>query len=269
MKREEILIEVDELMALAADSAVKIYDATFFLGRPEGEPTAYDNYLQGHIPQAAFFDHQAFSDKTSKYLFALLNDAALATQIGSIGIDNESTVVLYSASDIVWATRAWWILRYAGVNNVRVLNGGLPAWQNAGGELHSGAFNYPVTTFTAAPRQGMFASKEEVQAAINNGQVCTLNALPYEAYAKAHIVGSSNSPCMKLLDSGKAFLPNETIAATLSPTIAGKRVLSYCGGGIAATANAVGCLLAGHENVAVYDGSMSEWTGEQLPVSSV
>ena len=83
---------------------------------------------------------------------------------------------------------------------------------------------------------------------------------------KGHITGSVSHPCDNLLD-GQAFLANNEIAQRLNEKSQGSKVITYCGGGIAATVNAVASLLAGINDVAVYDGSMSEWLSEGLPTT--
>ena len=135
MNRESMLIEADELLTKLDDPNIRIYDATILFFRKESEPTAYEQYLQGHIPGAAFFDHQSFSDSSSDYMYMVLPEAELAGQIGNIGIAEDSEVVFYTTGMLPCATRAWWLLRYAGHNNVRVLNGGLAAWEKAGGKV--------------------------------------------------------------------------------------------------------------------------------------
>jgi thiosulfate/3-mercaptopyruvate sulfurtransferase len=86
-----------------------------------------------------------------------------------------------------------------------------------------------------------------------------------ESYEAAHIVGSSCLPCMDLMQEMVAFLPDDELALRLQEKAQYKRIITYCGGGIAATVNAMAHLMVGHENVVVYDGSMSEWVGERLP----
>ena len=267
MNRESILIEADELLTKMDDANIRIYDATILFFRKESEPTAYEQYLQGHIPGAAFFDHQDFSDSSSDYMYMLLPEADLATQIGHIGIAEDSEVIFYTAGMLPCATRAWWILRYAGHNNVRVLNGGLSAWEKAGGKIELGAQQYEPSKFKCRLRANMFASKEEVQAAMEDGGVCTVNTLTLESYEKAHIMGSSLLPCMDLMQEMASFLPNEKLASRLKEEAQHERIITYCQGGIAATVNAMAHLMAGNENVSVYDGSMSEWVGEGLPTT--
>ena len=268
MNRDDILIEADELLTKIDDPNIRIYDATILFFREDSDPTAYDQYVQAHIPGAAFFEHQDFSDASQKYMYMVLPEDELATQIGNIGISNDSEVIFYTSAMLPCATRAWWVLRYAGHNNVRVLNGGLEAWKNAGGQVAQEGHAYEPTHFKTQLRPSMFADKDDVLAAMEDGAVCTVNALNPESYAQAHIQGSSLLPCTDLMEGMTAFAADDAIATSLQEEAAHERVITYCGGGIAATVNAIGHLIAGNENVAVYDGSMSEWTGEGLPVTS-
>ena len=267
MNRDNMLIEADELLTKLNAPNIRIYDATIRFFRKEAEQTAHEQYLQGHIPGAAFFDHQKFSDASSDYMYMVLQEAELATQIGNIGIADDSEVIFYTSEMLPCATRAWWILRYAGHNNVRVLNGGLAAWEKAGGGIAKGGDEYAPTKFTCRLRPNMLASKEEVTAALEDERICTVNTLTPEVYAKAHITGSSLLPCMDLMHEMAAFVSNEQLGTRLQEEAQHERIITYCGGGIAATVNAMAHLMAGNENVAVYDGSMDEWVGEGLPTT--
>jgi thiosulfate/3-mercaptopyruvate sulfurtransferase len=267
MNRNNILIETAELLAKLDQPNIRIYDATILFFRSESDPTAYDKYLEGHIPGAAFFDHQAFSDASSDYMYMVPPEAELATQIGSVGIAEDSEVIFYTTDLLPCATRAWWLLRYAGHNNVRILNGGLAAWEKAGGEIEQGASEYEAAKFECNLRPYMFASKEDVLAAMKDGAVCTVNTLTLESYEQAHITGSSLLPCSNLMHEMAAFVSDEEIAARLQEEAQHERIITYCGGGIAATVNAVAHLIAGNANVSVYDGSMSEWVGEGMPTT--
>jgi thiosulfate/3-mercaptopyruvate sulfurtransferase len=267
MNRDDILIEADELLTKIGNANIRIYDATILFFRSESDSTAYEEYKQGHISGAAFFDHQKFSDSNSAYMYMVLPETELAAQIGNIGIAEDSEVVFYTSGYLPCATRAWWILRYAGHNNVRVLNGGLAAWEKAGGKLEQEARQYKPSQFTCCLRPDMFASKEEVLAAMASGDVCTVNTLSLESYENAHIVGSSLLPCGDLMQEMISFVTDDALASRLKEELQYKRIITYCGGGIAATVNAMAHLMAGNENVAVYDGSMSEWVGEGLPTT--
>ncbi|HNS01870.1 MAG TPA: rhodanese-like domain-containing protein [Anaerolineae bacterium] len=274
MKREEMLIEPDELLARLGDPKLRIYDSTimFYMGMSAEEaakmPTAHEVYLQGHIPGAAFFDHQLFSDVGGKYAHTLAPDEILAAQIGQIGIGNHAEVIVYASGLLASATRAWWILHYAGVQHVRVLNGGLPAWREAGGALATGEQKYDPASFTAAFKPEMFASREEVQAALGQGTVVIENALTQDWHDQEHIPGSTCLPLTDLTVGWDILRSQDEISALVAARPKGERIITYCGGGIAATLNAMAHLMVGNENVAVYDGSLFEWKGEGLPLSS-
>ena len=267
MNRNDFLIEADELLTKINNPNLRIYDATILFFRKESEITAFETYQQSHLPGAAFFDHQDFSDADSNYMYMMLPEAELAAQIGKIGIAANSEVIVYTSDLLPCATRAWWVLRYAGHNNVRVLNGGLAAWKKAGGNVEQGGNQYPSASFTCQLRPSMFANKEEVEAAMADGDVCTVNTLTPEIYDKAHIQGSSLLPCSDLMIDMAAFIPQDAIASRLEKEAQHKRVITYCGGGIAATVNGMAHLMAGNQNVSVYDGSMDEWVGEGLPTT--
>lgn len=256
MKRESILIEADELLKKLDEKNIRIYDATI----------TDDAYLQGHIPGAAYFDHERFSDPNSPYTCTILSEDKLVAQIGSAGISNDSEVVVYACGMLPYAVRAWWVLRYAGHNNARVLNGGLSAWKNAGGKIEQEACQYEPSVFVGQVRAGMFASKDEIFASMQDNDVAIVNVLPPVSYEASHIPGSVNVSCMDLMQDLEYLLPNDQLALQLKEVSGRERIITYCGGGIAAAVNAAAHLLAGHKNVAVYDGSLYEWLGEGMPV---
>jgi thiosulfate/3-mercaptopyruvate sulfurtransferase len=266
MNRNDALITADELLRKLGQDNLRIFDATInFFNRGKG-PTAREQYVQGHIPGAAFFDHALVSDPLADYDYTIPPEAELAAQIGKLGISAASEVVIYAIGILPAATRAWWILRYAGHNNVRVLNGGLAAWQAAGGPIEQGERRYPPATFTGQLRPEMLATKEEVLAAIGSSTVRIINTLPEASHEEAHITGSVCVAGWDLMEAMEAFSPDEVMARRLQDEARYPRIITYCGGGILATMNAMAHLMLGHENVAVYDGSMSEWVGEGLPV---
>ncbi len=268
MKRNEMLIEPEELIAKQGDPNLRIYDATILFFRKEGDPTAHEQYLEKRIPNAAFFDHQTVSDASNKYMYMVLPEAELAAQISQMGISNESEVVFYTSGYLPCATRAWWVLHYAGHNNVRVLNGGLAGWEKAGGTTEQGEHTHTPATFTSQLRPTMFANKDEVLASLENGRICTVNTLNPKSYEQGHITGSSLLSCSDLMIDMSAFIPDAELATRLQEEAQHERIITYCGGGIAATSNAMAHLMAGNPNVSVYDGSMDEWKGEGLPITS-
>jgi thiosulfate/3-mercaptopyruvate sulfurtransferase len=264
-----MLIEADELAGMIGDENLRIFDATIVFD-PSAEP-AKERYLKAHIPGAVFLDHHSLSREDTELMFMLPGEAELADKIGAIGIGNDNPVVVYSTEMIGWATRIWWLLRYAGHRNVRVLNGGLAAWH---GLLEEGENSFEPASFNPSLSPDMFATREEVMDSLKEGSACVVNALTPEIYRgetglpyDGHISGSVNHPLMELMD-GASLKSDEELKEIFAGKDTGDRMITYCGGGIAATVNACAAKLAGIEDVAVYDGSMSEWRSEGLPITT-
>lgn len=277
----EYLISAQELMQQLNDPAVRIYDTSVLLLAAEQGYTSQpgrERYLQEHIPGAGFINlSDDWSDTRSPYNNTLPQIDALAAAIGRDGISNDNLVVLYSSSHLMWATRAWWLLRYAGHTNVKVLNGNLAAWLDAGLPVESGTKAYAASTFSPSERADVFVSTVEMIAGMEDS-VCTVNALSPALYEgtgefyygrRGHIPGSRSLYFSDLLEN-EFFLPAEQLHQILEARgmLSAPRTLIYCGGGIAATLEGFACTLVGQKNVGVYDGSMSEWAAnEELPLT--
>ncbi|MEZ5551055.1 MAG: sulfurtransferase [Pseudomonadales bacterium] len=267
----------------AGDESLRIFDATVYLKPAERGYRAESgraDYEQAHIPGAAFLDQMgALSDPRSGLGFTLPDARTLEAALRAAGISNVHRVVLYSAGHLMWATRAWWLLHYAGHDRVSVLNGGLDAWKAAGGEVVSGSHDYPRGSMAVRARSHRFVGQQDVLDAIGVRGVCTVNALAPDVYSgssamsygrKGHIAGSINLHYEELLDAGR-FRDAAALDAALGQRglLSADRVIAYCGGGISATIDAFACLLVGKEEVAVYDGSMSEWVRDTaLPMTT-
>ncbi|MEZ5557269.1 MAG: sulfurtransferase [Pseudomonadales bacterium] len=280
-----LLIEPEALAARLADARasgnLRVLDATVFLVPAKTgyrAESGLEKYQEGHVPGAAFMDLiQAFSDTSTGLGFSLPTADALATALGALGVGNDDDVVLYATGHMMWATRAFWLLRYAGHDRVAVLNGGFAAWRDAGLPVETGSASYPQATYVAQPRPALFVDKAAMLDAMGAAGVCTVNALSPAVYEgtgdhhygrRGHIPGSRNLFYDQLMD-GQRFRPADELRAALGTTgmLDAERVITYCGGGISATIDAFACLLVGKESVAVYDGSMSEWVrDEALPL---
>ena len=284
-KHPEFLVDTDWLAEHLDDPRIRIYDCTtHLLPHPTQAYTVgsgREDYDNGHIPGADFLDLQEeLSDPAGQFRFTFPSPALFAEAVAGHGLGDDTTVVLYSTTSPQWASRIWWMLRAFGFDNARVLDGGFVKWAKEGRPVSTTSASYPPAIFTPRPRDGLIVQKDEMLAAINDGAVCTINALSREQHAGGgraygrlgRIAGSSNVPTAELLDpETNAFLPASQIAAHFAGVGADKseRVLTYCGGGIAASATALLLVMLGHENVGLYDNSMSEWSNdESLPMES-
>jgi thiosulfate/3-mercaptopyruvate sulfurtransferase len=277
----QYLIEPAELSARLESGSVRVFDGTVILEPAEKGYRAragIDDYQAGHIPGAAFINQLTeLSDTSSGLGFTLPDAVQLQHSLGQLGAGSSNSIVVYSSGHMMWATRLWWLLHYAGHDDVAVLNGGLEAWRQAGLDLTTAATRYPAAEFTAPVRSQRFVDKNAVLKAINEASVCTVNALAPGVYSgessmsygrKGHIPGSVNVYYDQLLDQGR-FRPAVELRAHLDSQglLQAPQVVAYCGGGISATIDAFACLLVGQDKVAVYDGSMSEWVkDESLPL---
>lgn len=282
----EYLVETDWLEAHLTDPDLRILDCTVLLHPdPElgfrvesGEP----GWRKGHIPGSGFADLATeLSDPDSPLRFTMSSATQFAEAMSRYGVGEGTRAVLYDSRLNMWAARVWWMLRAFGFDQAAVLNGGWRKWTKEGRPVSTAAPTYPPVRFVAHPRPRLIADKREVFAAIGDNSSCLLNALTAEDHAgkgpvrykrPGRIPSSVNVPFSSLVDPDtQAYLPAELLRkqfAAVGATERG-RVITYCGGGIAASSAALALTLLGIENVAVYDGSLSEWTADPtLPMET-
>ena len=270
----DALVSTSWLASQLGQADLRVLDCTVLLApqpaggyRVESGRAAWE---QAHIPGSAFADLAAdLSDPQSPLRFTMPTPERFAQAMGALGVGDTNRVVLYDSRANMWAARVWWMLRAVGFDSAAVLDGGWRAWTTDGRPTSTEAADWPTATFTARPRPDLFVGKDTVAAAIESGQTCLVNALDRaqhrgetQHYARpGHIAGSANVPAMELVDQAThRYRPlDELRAAFADVTGRDARVITYCGGGIAASSDAFVLHLLGHDDVAVYDNSLSEW----------
>jgi thiosulfate/3-mercaptopyruvate sulfurtransferase len=282
----EPLITTQELARRLGEPALRIFDCTTVLhpepgGRMRVETGRAGYVEKGHIPGAALIELQEdLSDPASKLRFTMPAPEALAGMAGAKGIGDNSEVVLYCNGTQWWATRVWWMLRAIGFERARILDGGFKKWIAEGRLVEHKINAYPPATLTARPRAGLMVGKDGVLAALGDNSAVVVNCLTEEQHrgtGGAHygrlgrITGSVSLPAASLFEADGTFKDAATLRTMFADRgiAAGKRVVAYCGGGIAATGDAFALTaLLGHDDVAVYDASLQEWaTDPRLPMS--
>ncbi len=290
MSAIEPLVSTDWLAGELATgpSDLRLFDCTVFLRRPpEGADTAGGPYVvesglgswaEGHIPGSGFIDLVAeLSDPDSSLRFMALPSERLAAAFAARGIGAGTRVVLYDRAVNMWATRVWWLLRSIGFDDAAVLDGGLRAWKDDGRELTTDpAPEHPAATLAPRPRPEAIVGRADVEAATADSRVCLVNALSPELHSGAdasygragHIPGSTNVYAAGLVDpETHRYKPLDELRATFEAAgVTGGRIVTWCGGGIAATSDAFILHLLGHTDLGVYDGSLSEWVAAGLPL---
>jgi thiosulfate/3-mercaptopyruvate sulfurtransferase len=289
MRDPEALIGTADLAAILGDPKLRLFDCTTHLnpalpgsGLPYNIVAGHESFAAAHIPGANFLDLQRdFSAQGTTLRFMMPPVAEAAAAFGRHGVGPGARVVLYSIGSMMWATRAWWMLRALGFD-AAVLDGGLDAWQAAGRPTESGpATPYPAAEFQPAPRPGLFVDKAAVLAALGQPGTVIVNALNAELHQGAgpsrygrpgRIPGSVNVSAATLVDPAtKTFAPLAEAAAKFAAqgVTPAQRVICYCGGGISATIDLFRLHQLGYDNITLYDASMGEWAKDPaLPIET-
>lgn len=276
MQTSDTLVSTEWLAAKLEDPALRIVDSSVFLERnPNGFGYRYESgraqWAERHVPGAQFLDLiDELSDTRGQVRFMMPAAERFAETVGRHGLGDEHQIVIYATGMVMWATRLWWMFRAVGCHKVAVLDGGYSKWIAEGRPVTAEQRRFPPARFTARPDPRRWADKSEMLATIGSEAVCTINALSPETYngtlntygRPGHIPGSHSVFYGDLIDPANGtFRP----IAELKPkfeavgAFARPRAIVYCGGGISATMDAMALTLAGHPDVAIYDGSMGEW----------
>jgi thiosulfate/3-mercaptopyruvate sulfurtransferase len=266
------------------ETRLRIYDTTIYLKQNEDgfgyvPVSGRDEWGTAHIPGADFLDvFEELSDATAKMPFMMPPPAQFAKTMAAHGVGDDSTVILYNKGFPMWSTRVWWMLRSIGFDRVAVLNGGWETWEREGRPVSAAAPDYAPGKLAVRARPAMWVDKNDMLEMIDKGGPLTINALSPEVYSGAknqygrpgHLPGTHNIFYADLIDSDTGeFLAPDKLKALFesSGALDADRVITYCGGGISATMDALALELCGQRDVAVYDGSMSEWVkDESLPL---
>jgi len=282
----EFLVETDWLEQHLADPRVVVLDCTTHL--IPNPAITYDvvpgreDFEKGHIKGAQFCDvSRDVSDTAHKFRFMRQAPDDFAAAMRRFGVGNATRVISYSSANVWWATRLWWLLHEFGHDNAAVLNGGWQKWQREARPVETGPANpRPGGNFTVREVRNLMVGKDEVLSAIGDGAVCTINALQPAQHAGSggnaygrpgRIAGSVNLPASHLLDpETNTFLPPDELRRRFEAVGAmDRRVINYCGGGIAASADALALIMLGHQDVKLYDASLSEWAKDPaLPMET-
>jgi len=265
---------------------LRIFDCSQVMQKhPDGSfgfAPAHADFAAGHIPGSNFVDVAGeLSDRDNPLPLMMPPLAQLSATLQRLGIGDDTAVVLYDRGNHAWAARVWWMLRSAGFDNAAVLDGGWLRWEAQQRRQSHAATPYAAaTTLTLEPRPHLMVDRQAVLAALDDPDTLLLHSLPppmftgeVVAYARpGRITGSQNLYCELLVDpQTRCFHSPERLRELVAGTRAfeAKGIITECGGGIAASSNALALTLLGLERVAVYDGSLSEWAADpRLPMES-
>ncbi|HEX5285837.1 MAG TPA: sulfurtransferase [Polaromonas sp.] len=290
------LISAEQLQALmTSGQPLRVFDCSFDLMQPhDGE----QQYLASHIPGAVYADlDKALSAKhglnpgqvgaravltvsgadapASGGRHPLPNRERFAIWLSSVGFANDMQAVVYDRNSANYCGRLWWMLKWAGHNNVAVLDGGLQAWEAAGGAVNSG--EEPAhfqTSFMLAPPLATLVDAQSVASQLGRPSQTLIDARgtarfkgevePLDPVA-GHIPGALNRPFSENFGPDGKFKPAAQLKAEFKALLGGRdpaTVVHHCGSGVSAVPNLLAMEVAGLGHTGFYAGSWSDWCSD-------
>ena len=271
------LISVDQLKALQASGApLMVFDCSSELGNPaKADEMFADKHIAGS--QQAHLERDLSAHEPANAInggrHPLPKRELFAQTLQALGFNNAMQAVVYDRQGANYCGRLWWMLKWAGHDAVAVLDGGLQAWEAAGGAVESGP----------PPRRarGQFALKPALRRLVHTDEVLQQLGRPTQTLIDArgaaryrgetepldpvagHIPGALNRPFTDNLGADGRFKPREQLQAEFDALLAGRDavgVVHHCGSGVSAVPNVLAMELAGYPPAALYGGSWSEWS---------
>jgi thiosulfate/3-mercaptopyruvate sulfurtransferase len=287
----EYLVTTEWLADHLDQPSVRILDVTAKLTSKLDNRAETECYQHSHIPGSVFFDVPAgkgvLSNQEAVLPWMWPSPDEVVASLAAVGVGPDTKVVLVARtpregidSGTMWCTRAWWTLHHYGVD-CAILHGGIERWESEDRPLTDEPSAIPDAApfVPAAGWESARATKADVLAAAE-GQACLVDALPADSFEgtgtsygprSGHITGAVNVPYGSLLEAETAgFVDPSTMHARLTQAglFDGLKVITYCGGAIAATVNAFALALFDKTDVAVYDASLMEWSRDaDLPMT--
>lgn len=270
------LIEPAELSPHANDPNWVVLDCRFDLARPAwGE----EEFARGHVPNAlyAHLDRDLSSPVTpTSGRHPLPSREAFLGALERWGVDEEAQIVAYDQGPGAYASRLWWLARWAGHTRVAVLNGGFAAWQQAGLAVSKQPGVRQQKRYSRSHKAAEFVTTTEVAALQSGGKLQSGESVLVDARAAdrfagqnetldpvaGHIPGARNHPFMGNLDAQGRFLPAATLRSRWLETLRGQspsKTIAMCGSGVTACHNLLALEVAGLTGARLYAGSWSEW----------
>ncbi len=267
--RNSQLCSVEELQSLIEHQHVSIIDGSWYL--PSQNIDTRHAFEQGHIPGARFFDIDSISDQNSDLPHMLPSTEQFSKELSTLGISNQSQIVIYDSAGLFSAARVWWTFKVFGHDNVRVLDGGLPAWVEANGKLEKCIRPVAKSNYVARFNEALVIDKTTLIENVSNQQYLVLDARPEERFLgtspeprpglpSGHMPDSVSLSASRLINQGR-LKPREQLQQLFSELDidASTPVATSCGSGVTAAIITLALAESGLGLNRLYDGSWAEW----------
>jgi thiosulfate/3-mercaptopyruvate sulfurtransferase len=274
------LIRAEELAPRVGDDALRLVDARFELTDPEA---GRRRYREGHLPGALYLH---LDDDLSGPIrpdgrggrHPLPDPGVLAERLGALGIGDAHRVVAYDDAGGAIAARVWWLLRWLGHDDVRVLDGGVDAWRAAGGAWIRDVPDLPPATLTSRPDARLVVDADDVAARLEDPVRLLVDARAPERYRgetepldrkAGHVPGAINLPYAHNLGPDGRFLAREALRTRFAVLEDADEVVVYCGSGVTAAHDLLAIEEAGLGLRTLYAGAWGDWSArDELPVAT-
>lgn len=266
----ELLVSTEWLAKELGASDLRIVDATWHM--PDAGRSAAAEYEGGHIPGAVYMDLAELADSNSSLPNMLPPAEKFASRMQSLGLGDGSRIVVYDDSPFKSATRAWWMLTLFGAHDVAILDGGLAKWKAEGRPLETGKPALRHRHFTVWKDDSGVRTKADMLANLHSKDAVVVDARgagrftgeekePRAEMASGHIPGSRNLPYSNLFNADGTWKQGAALEAAFAEAGVDldKQMITTCGSGMTAAVVLFGARLTGKTDVALYDGSWSEW----------
>lgn len=247
---------------------VRVVDASWYMPEDKREPAR--EFEAAHIPGAVFFDIDGIADHSTGLPHMMPRPGEFSKAVGALGITDRETVVVYDGAGMFSAPRAWWMLKAMGHKDVKVVDGGFPKWKREVRAIETGPARADTKFFTAIPRPAIMRDFDAVMGIVQDRSAQMVDARsasrftaqepePRAGVRGGHMPGALNVPWRSVVAADGTLKSKEDLRAAFAHVDIYQPIVTTCGSGISAAVLMLALDEIGARDVALYDGSWTEW----------